>query len=227
MCRAVSGDQHEQPDAPARGDGAARVDDLRRARQRRRPARTGQQQQPAAQHDAAQPGRQAHADEAVAQPARPRHPAARLEQIAQAEELQQRQRRQHRQADHQHRDAEQPFQQRADADAPRTADEANAGRHHADAAASGSGGGSGGRGGGIGPATVRPRSTATASRMRPAAAAMRRPARRPGCWTCRDRGRAVSSRMGRPWQRIPAAIVRVSQAECDELKHAGGRSMVE
>ncbi len=69
-----------------------------------------QQHEPDAQHDAPQSGRQAHADEAVAQASAPCHPGAGFQQIAQAEELQHRQGGERRQTDHQHRDAEQPFQ---------------------------------------------------------------------------------------------------------------------
>ena len=55
----------------------ARVDDLGRVRQVGDQA-DRQQEQPARQDDAAQPGRQPHADEAVAQPARCGRPGRRL-----------------------------------------------------------------------------------------------------------------------------------------------------
>ena len=63
------------------GKRCQRVDDLRRDRQRRQQPQ-GQPAQEAAQGDAAQAGRLAHADEAVAQPAAPRHAAAGLQQVA-------------------------------------------------------------------------------------------------------------------------------------------------
>ena len=65
-----------------------------------------------------EPGRQADADEAVAQPAGARHPPAGFEQVAEAEELQNRQGRQHRQPQHQRHRPEQPFQHRATANPP-------------------------------------------------------------------------------------------------------------
>ena len=57
-----------------------------------------EQEQPACHHDAAESGRDPHADEPVAQPTGPSHSAAGFEQIAEAQELQHRQRGQHGQS---------------------------------------------------------------------------------------------------------------------------------
>ena len=113
MCRAVAPISTSSPRRQARATGPSGSITCAVLRQLRDEPRR-QQQQPASDHHAAQPRRQAHADEGVAQPAGSRHPPAGLQQITQAEELQQRQRRQHRQAHHQHRRAEQPFQRRSD-----------------------------------------------------------------------------------------------------------------
>src|SRR5262245_29994500 len=68
-----------------------------------------QQEEPRPDDDAAQPGREAHADEAITETPRPSDSAAGLEQITETEEVQDRNRRQRREADHQYRGAEDPL----------------------------------------------------------------------------------------------------------------------
>ena len=105
--------QHRQGDLPAACLGAVRVDHFRGEFQRGRDIEQ-QPHQPDAEHDAADTGRPADADETVAQPAGTGDPATDFEQITEAEQLHDRDDGEDRQSQDQGKSSEKPFTDGAD-----------------------------------------------------------------------------------------------------------------